>query len=75
MDLKPGHRVCFCRVDGVRKAEIYDGASKRLLGELDRPKNLTSRELEDFVKARAATNGLTARRAPYVGCNFYIVDP
>jgi len=75
MELEKGQRVCFCCVNGVHKARVYAGASKRLLGEFDHPQNLTNHELEALVKAKASVCGLTAMRAPYVGCNFYITAP
>jgi hypothetical protein len=72
MELKPGQRVCFCYKDGVHLAQIFAGASKRLLGEFIHPQDLTNDDLEKFIKMKAAEHGLTAVKAPYVGCNFYI---
>ena len=72
MELKPGHRVCFCYKDGVHVAQIFAGASKRLLGEFIHPQDLTNDDLEEFIKQKASEHGLTAVKAPFVGCNFYI---
>lgn len=73
VNLKKGNRVCFCVVDGVHKARVYAGASKRKLGEFDHPQNLTNQELEILLRAKAKTQDLAIKRAPYVGCNFYVI--
>ena len=75
--LKPGHRVCFCgSTNGAHYAEIYDGASKRLLGRLDHPQELTIEQLESFIIAKAAEHGLCAvMTIPEMPWNFYIVEP
>ena len=72
MELKIGHRVSFCCKDGVHLAQIFAGASKRLLGEFIHPQDLTNDDLEEFIKMKAAEHGLTAVKAPFVGCDFYI---
>jgi len=75
MELKPGYRVCFCYKNGVHLAQIFAGASKRLLGEFIHPQDLTNDDLEEFINIEASKYGLFAVKAPFVECNFYITAP
>ena len=79
MELRAGHRVCFCyyRGSGVHIAEVYDGASKRRVGEFDHPQELqTEDELRKFLVAKVAAQGQglsVSSPYPLVPCNFKIV--
>jgi hypothetical protein len=59
---------------GLHVAEIYAGASKRLLGRLEHPQDLTNQDLERFIKEQAAKYGLSAVPYPHVPGNFLIVE-
>ena len=78
MELKPGHRVCFCfcSTERVHLAKVYDGTSNRFLGTFNHPQEITTEELEHFINAKAAEHGLVAvMKIPQMPWNFYIERP
>ena len=75
VELKPGHRVCFCCKNGKHIAEVYDGASKRLLGEFDHPPDLTIYELEMLLVRMVSKYHLAVKRVHFLPGIFDIVTP
>jgi hypothetical protein len=74
--LAKGQRVSFCLKDGIHVIEIYAGHSRKLIGRLEHPPELTTHcgnnDIEDFIKAKAREVGLEAEPIPFLSCEFII---